>query len=306
MAVGMTFGAKNLTHYTYTSGASDYSTMVEYETWKKTALYDSVKKINDEYAAWATVYNNYTWQGYAALDFGQTNNSFPNYKANAMMENLKYDVAVNAYGGLQSVAMSDGTDKTNSANNAKDLLVGMFKDGDNMAFMLTNAASAVNTYKTSSKYYANLTYSMVDIGVTLTFDSGYVGAIVIDSGVKSYHALTNNQLTLTVGAWEGVFVIPVKAQTQLNSVASAAYANDCLTWSQVDGANAYEIVVTDANGNEILHTVTAETSLVFPKRIGEYMVRIYAKNDGRYVQSNALEKTLSVAIVNGKATATLS
>ena len=307
MAVGMVFGAKSLNHYVYTSGAEDYSTMVEYETWNTTALYDRVKKINSEYAAWESVYNNFTWQGYAALDFGQTDNSLFNYKANALLENLTYDVAVNTYGGLQSVKMSDGSDNTASANNAKDLLVGMFKDnGGNMAFMLTNAASAVNTYASSKKYYENLTYSMVDIGTTLTFDAGYTGAIVIKNGVKTYHALTNNQLTLTVGAWEGVFVIPVKAQAQLNTVGGVTYANGMLTWNAVDNANAYEVVVTNANGDTVVDTTVIDTMVSLPKTLGTYTVSVYAKNDGRYQKSVALTKTLTMSIVNGKLTATLS
>jgi hypothetical protein len=281
--------------------------MVEYETWKTTALYDRVKKVNSEYAVWDSVYNNFTWQGYAALDFGQTDNSLFNYKANALLENLSYNVAVNQYGGLQSVAMSDGSKSTDSANNAKDLLVGMFKDnGGNMAFMLTNAASAVNTYNSAKKYYANLTYSMVDIGTTLTFDAGYVGAIVIKNGVKTYYPLTNNQLTLTVGAWEGVFVIPVKAQAQLNTVDGLTYANGMLTWNGVDNANAYEVVVTNEKAETVVDTTVIDTMVSLPKTLGTYVVNVYAKNDGRYQKSVALTKTLTMEIVNGKLTATLA
>ena len=287
MAVGMAFGAKNLTHYTYTSSEADYSTMVEYDTWNTTELYDRVKKIDAEYANWARIYNAFTWQGYAALDFGQTNNSLFNYTANALMQYLSHNVAVNTYGGLSSVAMSDGSSSTASANNAKDLLVGMFKDnGGNMAFMLTNAASAVNTYSTANKYYANLEYSMVDIGVTLTFDSGYTGVIVIDGGVKSYHALTNNQLTLTVGAWEGVFVIPVKAQTQLSSVTGLTENEGVITWNAVEEANAYEVVVT-YEGEEIIHTTVTDTTFTMDRLLGDYTITVYAKNDGKYKKSNA-------------------
>ena len=284
MAVGMVFGAKNLSHYTYTSDASDYSTMVEYGTWNTTALYDRVKKVDGEYANWSRIYNSFTWQGYAALDFGQTSN----YKANALMQNLSYDVAVNEYGGLSSVAMSDGSSSTDSKNNAKDLLVGMFKDDNgNMAFMLTNAASAVNNYSTSNKYYANLAYSMVDIGTTLTFEAGYVGAIVIKNGVKTYHTLNNNQLTLTVGAWEGVFVIPVKAQTQLSKVTGLTENAGVITWNAVENANAYEVVVI-YNGEEIINTTVTDTTFTMDRLLGDYTITVHAKNDGKYQKSNGM------------------
>ncbi len=297
MAVGMAFGAKNLTHYTYASHEDDYSTMVEYDTWNTTALFDRVKKINTEYEKWDNIYNSFTWQGYAALDFGSTKNSLTARHANAMMSNLDNDIAVNAIGGLSAVNMADG-ENTSTSNNAKDLLVGLFTDdGENKAFMLTNAGSAPDTYTSSSKYYANLTYSMVDIEVTLTFDAGYAGVIVIDEGVQRYETLTNNQLTLTIGQWKGVFVIPVKAQTQLSSVTGLAWSNDnVLTWNAVSDANAYEVVIT-RNGEDFLSTTVTSNSLdLGDKVLGEYVVTVYAKNDGKAMKSVAATLNHTIAL----------
>ena len=288
MAVAMAFGAKNLTYATYTSNEADAS-MGVYSAWETTALYERIKKINAEYVSWAQIYNRYTWQGYAALDFGQTSNDIiGGYKANAMMENLSYTSAVNAIGGLSSVTMRDGSLSTDSVNNAKDLLVGMFADTDgNKAFMLTNAASAPNTYHSADKEDYDLEYSMADIGVTLTFDGGYAGVIVIKNGVKSYHALTDNQLTLTVGAWEGVFVIPVKAQTQLASVTGLTENAGVITWDAVDNANAYEVVVR-YEGKEIINVTVTDTTFAMDRLLGNYTITVYAKNDGRYIKSDGI------------------
>ena len=127
---------------------------------------------------------------------------------------------------------------------------------------------------------------MVDIGATLTFDSGYAGVIVIKNGVKSYHALTNNQLALTVGAWEGVFVIPVKAKTQLSAVTGLTENAGVVTWNTVAGANAYDVVVTYA-GEEIIHATVADTTFTMDRLLGDYTITVYARNDGRYIKSNA-------------------
>ena len=300
MAVGMTFGAKNLTHYTYTSYEDGDSTMVEYGTWNTTELFDRIKKINAEYENWDNVYNSFVWQGYAALDFGETENDLTNRKANAMMLNLANGGAVNAIGGLSAVNMSTATD-TDGANNAKDLLVGLFADANgNKAFMLTNAGSATDsagTGGTYNKYHGNLSYSMVDVDVTLTFDAGYAGVIVIDQGVRTYHALINNKLSLTVGAWEGVFVIPVKAQTQLSGVTGLVWDNNnVLTWNGVVGANAYEVVIT-RNGVNYLSTTVTDTELnLGDKVLGDYVVNVYAKNDGKAITATGAMLHYTIAL----------
>ena len=51
---------------------------------------------------------------------------------------------------------------------------------------------------------------MNDTSVTLTLAEGdYKCVAIIDNGEISYVAVNNNTVTLTVEAYEGVFVIPV-------------------------------------------------------------------------------------------------
>jgi len=51
---------------------------------------------------------------------------------------------------------------------------------------------------------------MADTSVTLTLaDGNYKCAAVINNGEITYVAVNNNQVTLNVEAYEGVFVIPV-------------------------------------------------------------------------------------------------
>ena len=305
MAVGMAFGAQNLTHYTYTSHDTENytSTMIEYGTFEKTALFDTIAGVNAEYGAWDEIYRNYAWQGFKALDFGDTTNKAATgsgtYKANALMYNLESKTGVTyldyAQYGLASVDMTSGAN-TDTDHNGKDLLVGTFQDANgNNAFMITNAGSAVNmqtsilsSSSTTDKYYVNLAYSQAAFDVKLTFDSGYVGAWVINKGVKTYQALTDNALTLNVAAWDGAFVIPVKAQASLGAVTVNGFekADNSVSWDAVENAYAYDIVIT-CDGETVVDTVVFDTKLVLDKvALGDYVVTVTARNDGQYQASS--------------------
>ena len=293
MAVGMAFGAQNLTHYTYTShDTTNYtSTMVEYGTFEKTALFDTIADVNAEYLAWDEIYRNYAWQGFKALNFGKTGNILFNYTTNALMYNLESQTGVTYYdytkNGLKSVDMTSGNN-TDANHNNKDLLVGTFQDANgNNAFMITNAGSAVNTSSSTSEYYVNLAYTNEAFDVKLTFDSGYIGAWVINKGVKTYQALTNNALTLNVAAWDGAFVIPVKAQTSVGTVTVNGFAKETssVSWNEVENAYAYEVVIT-RDGKTVVDTVVFDTTLVLDEVVfGDYVVTVTARNDGQYQSS---------------------
>ena len=294
MAVGMAFGAQNLTHYTYTSHDTENytSTMVEYGTFEKTALFDTIAGVNAEYRAWDAIYRNYAWQGFKALNFGKTGNSLFNYTTNALMYNLESKTGVTYYdytkNGLKSVDMTSGNN-TDTTNNSKDLLVGTFQDANgNNAFMITNAGSAVNTSSSTNEYYVNLAYTNVAFDVKLTFDSGYVGAWVINKGVKTYQALTDNALTLNVAAWDGAFVIPVKAQASLGAVTVNGFDKETssVSWNKVDNAYAYDVVIT-RGGETVVDTVVFDTKITLDKVVfGDYTVTVTARNDGQYQSSS--------------------
>ncbi|MBE5741985.1 MAG: hypothetical protein E7360_01540 [Clostridiales bacterium] len=306
MAVGMAFGAQNLTHYTYTShDTTNYtSTMVEYGTFEKTALFNTIAGVNAEYLAWDEIYRNYAWKGFTALDFGDKTNtpgtgfSAGTYTANALMLNLESKTGVKYYdytqNGLKSVNMTSGNNE-DAAHNSKDLLVGTFQDANgNNAFMITNAGSAVNTQGlfgsniTTDQYYVNLAYTNVAFNVKLTFDSGYVGAWIINKGVKTYQALTDNALTLNVAAWDGAFVIPVKAQGNLGTVTVNGFEKEdnSVSWNAVENAYAYEVVIT-RDGEKVVDTVVFDTKYVFDEVVfGDYVVTVTARNDGQYQASS--------------------
>jgi hypothetical protein len=184
MAVAMTYGVQNIDHYTYTSHEDDYSCMVEYETWNPTDLYYDIKTVNNEYLAWDHIYMAYKWQGVGAYDAGTSN---------AMLTMLENKLNLTNYG--LTVASSN-----------EDLLVGVFDHNGDKAYMITNAGSAG-----SSKVGDGKSFTTADATVTVKLAEGsYKCAAVIDNGEISYVAVNaDNTVTLSVEAYEGVFVIPV-------------------------------------------------------------------------------------------------
>jgi len=183
MAVAMTYGVQNIDHYTYVSHESDYSCMVEYETWEPTDLYYDILKVDNEYLAWDNIFMAYDWIGVAAHSANSNN---------AMLTKLNSALNLSDYGA--SVTSAD-----------QNLLIGVFDYNGDKAYMVTNAGSAGSTTVGDGK-----NFSMADASVTLTLaDGDYKCVAVIDNGEISYVAVENNTVTLNVEAYEGVFVIPV-------------------------------------------------------------------------------------------------
>ena len=183
MAVAMTYGVQNIDHYTYVSHESDYSCMVEYETWEPTDLYYDILKVDNEYLAWDNIFMAYDWVGVAAHSANSNN---------AMLTKLNNALTLSDYGA--SVTSAD-----------QNLLIGVFDYNGDKAYMVTNAGSAGSTTVGDGK-----NFSMADASVTLTLaDGDYKCVAVIDNGEISYVAVENNTVTLNVEAYEGVFVIPV-------------------------------------------------------------------------------------------------
>ena len=183
MAVAMTYGVQNIDHYTYVSHEDDYSCMVEYDTWKPTALYYDILQVDNEYLAWDNIYMAYNWIGVGTYS-ANSNNSMLTQLENSL--NL-------ANHGITATSASE------------NLLIGVFENNGNKAYMVTNAGSAGSTTVGDGK-----NFSMADTSVTLTLaDGDYKCAAVIDNGEITFVAVNNNQVTLNVEAYEGVFVIPV-------------------------------------------------------------------------------------------------
>jgi len=185
MAVGLTFGAKELVHYVYTSHEEEYSTMIEYDTLAPTPLYDDIKKVNLEYLEWDEIYRNYDWMGIAKLDTGKTNEA---------LEQMEKCIQATEYGGIKDLD-ADG-----------DLLIGVFADAEeNTAFMLTNAGEA-----TDGGVHNKLDFEMKDVTATIAFEKGCKCVAVIQKGETTFYAMNeNNKMTIPVSSYEGVFVIPI-------------------------------------------------------------------------------------------------
>lgn len=187
MAVAMTYGVQNIDHYVYVSHESDYSSMVEYDTWEPTALYYDIKTVDNEYLAWDNIYTAYDWVGVGKYSANSKDN---------MLDQLENPLDWTQY-GISSISAGE------------NLLVGVFDyDGQN-AYMVTNAGS-VSTSWFSGDVGDGREFNMADSTVTLTLDEAdYKCVAVIDNGQVSYVAVENNTVTLNVEAYEGVFVIPV-------------------------------------------------------------------------------------------------
>ena len=184
MAVAMTYGVQNIDHYVYVSHESDYSCMVEYDTWEPTDLYYDILTVDNEYLAWDNIFMAYSWQGVSGVKAGSSS---------TMLDMLENNIDLTA-NGLASVSTS------------QDLLVGVFDYNGDKAYMVTNAGSAGSSTVGDGK---DLT--MTDATVTLTLaDGDYKCVAVIDQGVITYVAVNaDNTVSIPVSAYEGVFVIPV-------------------------------------------------------------------------------------------------
>lgn len=185
MALGLTYGAKNLTHYTYTTNEEGYEPMIAFDTFAPTAIFDDAKTVNLELRAWEDIYMSYEWVGTAKVGGG---------KENTLLDQLEYDIPLTEAGVLTGVE-SD-----------QSLLVGVFqKDGSN-AYMITNAGTT-----SQCDLWMRLNFSMEDAHVTLQLQEGsYRCAAVIQGGKITYVPVNaDNTVNISVNAYDGVFVIPV-------------------------------------------------------------------------------------------------
>ena len=185
MALAMTYGAENLTHYVYTTGEEGYETMVTFGDFTPNALYDDVKKVNLEFRAWEDVYMSYDWVGTAQVNAD---------KENHLMAKLEYDISFRETGALTGVQSSE------------NLLVGVFENNGSHAYMITNAGST-----SECDLWMRYNFMMADANVTLQLSEGnYRCVAVISQGQITYLPVNqDNTVSLIINAYDGVFVIPV-------------------------------------------------------------------------------------------------
>ena len=185
MAMAMTYGAENLTHYVYTTNEEGYVNMVSYGDFEPTAIYEDVKTVNLEFRAWEDIYMSYEWVGTAKVDAD---------KENALMDKLEYDISFKKTGVLTGVESTE------------NLLVGVFENNGSNAYMITNAGSTSDI-----DMWMRESFMMEDAQVTLQLkDGNYRCAAVIQGGQITYVPVSaDNTVSVTVNAFDGIFVIPV-------------------------------------------------------------------------------------------------
>lgn len=148
----------------------------------KTEIYESVKQANNELLSFDHVLKQFAWQGVFTCDAGKTITGTSS-TSNASFKTLDRISLANV-SSLSKVSAS------------ADTLCGYFKDAaGNDGIMVVN--------------YNETTKNLTDT-VELTFDSSkYNAAVCYVGGVKKvFTGLTDGKLSLSLGAGEGIFVIP--------------------------------------------------------------------------------------------------
>lgn len=197
-SVGLTYGISELAHYTFTTTDPDYECMAILNGGSvntETSLFNDVSLVNHELKELDKTYRNYSWKGVSTVHTGS--------KVNLLFQNLKHSISVNTY-GISSASTS-----------SSDLIIGSFVENDSLekAFMVTNIGGSTDYASTLSSNYrnysANISYSNTDTTATISFNNSYTGAYIIKEGIKTYVPINNKTLSLNLGAYESVFIVPV-------------------------------------------------------------------------------------------------
>lgn len=186
----MAFGFDGISLFCYASPAvgpeftEEQLAMLDREG-NPTDIYTAAQKANREILAFDHVYLQFEWQGVFTNDGGSTADAESAGRTqNASFSNLLDRMSLSQVACLSSVTSTE------------DTLFGYFLDNsDNEGFMIVN--------------YNETTLELTDT-VTMSFDPGYgyTKALCYIGGKEVTFDLTDNDLTLTLGSGEGVFVIP--------------------------------------------------------------------------------------------------
>lgn len=148
----------------------------------KTETYEAVKKANNELLSFDHVLKQFNWQGVFTCDAGKT------LTGTSTTSNASFKT-------LDRISLANVSSSSKVSASA-DTLCGYFKDAaGNDGIMVVN--------------YNETTENLTDT-VELTFDSSkYNAAVCYVGGVKKvFTGLTDGKLSLSLGAGEGIFVIP--------------------------------------------------------------------------------------------------
>lgn len=148
----------------------------------KTEIYDAVKQANNELLSFDHVLKQFAWQGVFTCDAGKT------ITGTSSTSNASFKL-------LDRISLANVSSLSKISASA-DTLCGYFKDAaGNDGIMVVN--------------YNETTENLTDTA-ELTFDSSkYNAAVCYVGGVKKvFTGLTDGKLSLSLGAGEGIFVIP--------------------------------------------------------------------------------------------------
>lgn len=186
MALGMCYGSDTLVHYILSSRETeDYVAMLEYLSYEPTQIFYDAQKVNLELRAWQDIFMSYDWVGTAKVDVGKTN---------SLMSTLEYDLPFTQTGMLTGV------------DSQEDLLVGVFENAGENAYLLVNAGDA-----DWSDEWLRSNFKIRETQATLQLAGGdYRCAAVIQQGKITYVPVSaDNTVSITIGAYDSAFVIPV-------------------------------------------------------------------------------------------------
>ncbi len=178
----LSFGYKRYALYCYDTrpdipGEDNIQGMVE--GGEATSIYPIVKQVNEEILAFDNVYLSFEWDGI-----------IPVVVTKVQRANFQQLTGYGKY-----VLTTDDTVILNEITSDNNLLCGVFQDeAGNEGYALTNYCSP---------------WEPVTANAQFTFDDCNK-AIVYHNGKKKIMDLTDNQLTLTLNACDGAFVIPYK------------------------------------------------------------------------------------------------
>ena len=188
MDVGLTFGAQSLNQYIYSSHDTDYVCIADADTGLviNQNLYNDVAAVDNDHLAWLGEYNGYVWKGVNYVKTG----------TNEMLDEIGSLVADKTAYGISNISATGSS-----------VLYGMFQnESGDYAYMITNAGST-SSYVWSSEWN---NFSMNDATVTLKLDGNAVALKAISKGnTTELQPNADGSFTVPVGAYEGVFVIPV-------------------------------------------------------------------------------------------------
>lgn len=188
----LAYGSKRITWFTYGAMGDDPTYGEQYgmldSKGTKTEIYDLAKSVNEEIQYFADIYLNYRWIGTMLKEGSQggTNPSFTNVGS----------AALSSYYAISSFTST------------QDAILGVFSNGSNNAFLLSNFNDPALGISTSA---------------TITFDQRYTLRIYKGGQMQQVQLPPNKQYTFSLDSGEGVFFEaypPIKSD-ECNSLVSS-------------------------------------------------------------------------------------